>query len=479
MTLQTAMIALSQGHSISKVIKSILAMNTPLAKSIKEALKQGYNEDQIGEYLTKGKSQSYSQRNKMLKDMTEEEKGRGILYHQSKSEKNIGNIIKGAAMTAPGLAAGYAAAPIAGAALRRAAPQIFGQGAIPGAAGMAANAPMPPGPTSLGVQVLNPNAPTGNQTQTPGQQTPVTNLQSPQQPPVNESRVTQPTVSPQPEVISNPKEYLEKLGILDRVKSLLKAGNTPEGVAAAIGMKRSGETKIDPELLKNIEEYAKQKPAEAVEPPEESKENKIEPSSIVASPHGVGEVKAIRNGKAIVEIDGKKHQVNENELENEPEEVKKSVISFDINKVSEDLRSAPLNEVYIPSHKKHITVKFNANAGVEKDKRYLYYRKDGQPVDPTIIENLRVGTKLPVTSGDSFWGAWDADEQDSRGTVAFHELTRQAQREGEENDPSKPYWFVEEEEVFTHGYRKEYEKHLKQKEKAFNEERKKRKKKPT
>jgi hypothetical protein len=89
MTFSTITTALAQGYSISKIIKSILAMNTPLAKSIKEALKQGYNEDEIGEYLEKGKSASYSQKNKMLQGRTEEEKARGIAYREPKAQRYI------------------------------------------------------------------------------------------------------------------------------------------------------------------------------------------------------------------------------------------------------------------------------------------------------------------------------------------------------------------------------------------------------
>lgn len=214
-------------------------------------------------------------------------------------------------------------------------------------------------------------------------------------------------------------------------------------------------------------------------PTEKSDSVPIAKKDIVSSPEGVGTVREIRNGQAVIDVDGKLHKVKESELEPEPEEVKESKISFDIDKIPEDLRSAPLNEVYVPADRRHVTVKFNSNVGGEKDKRYLYFRKDGQPVDSEIVEKLRVGSQIPVTSGENFWGAWNAKTQDSRGTVAFHELTRMAQREGEEDDPSKPFWFVEEEEVFKHGYVKEYEKHLKAKEREFNEKRKKRKKKAT
>ena len=42
---------------------------------------------------------------------------------------------------------------------------------------------------------------------------------------------------------------------------------------------------------------------------------KIEKSSVVSSPQGIGEVKEIRNGKALVEVDGKLHKVDEKDLD--------------------------------------------------------------------------------------------------------------------------------------------------------------------
>lgn len=198
---------------------------------------------------------------------------------------------------------------------------------------------------------------------------------------------------------------------------------------------------------------------------------------VVSSPQGIGEVKEIRNGQAIVEVDGKLTKVKEEDLQPEPEEVKKAKIEFNLEDVPEDLRSAPLNEVYAPAHRKHVTIKYNSDVGKDKSKRYIFFKKDGSPVDEDIIQKLREGSQLPVTSNETFWGAWNAKTQDSRGTVAYHELSKLAQKEGEEDDPSKPYWFEEEEEVFTHGYSKMAEKKLKEEEKKFNEAKKKRKKK--
>jgi len=115
----------------------------------------------------------------MLKGMTEEEKARGIAYRQPKSEKNIGNILKTAAMAAPVAAAGAVAGPMIGSAmgrmaptamnaLQRAAPQLMGAGAVPGGAqalaqtGVLGNTPQSP-------QAAQTTQTTGSIPQTPQQ----------------------------------------------------------------------------------------------------------------------------------------------------------------------------------------------------------------------------------------------------------------------------------------------------------------------
>jgi hypothetical protein len=89
-------------------------------------------------------------------------------------------------------------------------------------------------------------------------------------------------------------------------------------------------------------------------------------------------------------------------------------------------------------------------------KFYRYYRKDKEAIDEDIVERLRVGQTKPVSTGKSYMGWWDADISDSRGTIAYRDLTQMAQREGEPDDPSKPLLFEEFENTFTHGYIKKY-----------------------
>src|SRR5690606_33238427 len=145
------------------------------------------------------------------------------------------------------------------------------------------------------------------------------------QPPITPQQQT----LPQPEVnIIDPEGYLTKLGVLDKVKDFLKNGNPPEAIAAAIGLqnKKGGVIgKVDPELLANIEAYAqKQPPPDEIEQavqepspvPPTSPESTAKPAkgSIVETPDGIGEVREIRNGKALVEVDGKMRKMLEEEL---------------------------------------------------------------------------------------------------------------------------------------------------------------------
>jgi len=418
------------------------------------------------------------------------------------------------------------AIPAAGNALQRAAPQLFGQGSIPQQAQAMQNATNPVATNKNNTSALSNTMP---QQVSNTSQPPIGNQVSP--------NIAQPQPVAQPQGIVNPREYLEKLGIRDKVDNLLKAGNSPEQAAAALGIKRSGEAKIDPELLANIDAYSKETlKNEAMQPQgallsdakilgkdqtektdlldkarklvqetgnmnptfiqrklslpyaeasklvdqlkaegikEEAKP--ITKNETVMSPHGVAEVKEIRNGQAIIDVDGKLHKVKEDELEAEPEEVRQAKFDFDPETVPEDLRSAPLNEVYTPANRRHVTVKYNAGL---KPIRYMYVRKDGQPISEEYIDKIKKGVQLPVSSGKSFWGTWRADESDSRGAANYEELVSNSQEEGEEDDPSKEYWFIKEEAVYEHPYmEKAGKEQLRAMEKEFNEKNKKPRKK--
>lgn len=401
--------ALSQGYGISKVIKSVLRMNTPLAKNIQQALNQGYSEDEIGKYLTNQNKRSYSQKKTELSDMTEEEKARGILYHQPESEKKLGGVIKNATIAVPAAVAGGLAAPMATAALQRALP--------------------------TGLSSLIPALTRQGQGQTQQQQ-------PPSQPPVNqvEPTIPQNTQPIQPQGISKSKEELEKMGILDQVKSSLSRGNTPEQVSAEIGIKKSGKSKIDPELTGLIDSFVKEG-GDKLSPTLQGQENvsttvptekvedviepvKIEKGSKVISSKGVGNVIDIRGDNAAIDIDGKKVKVPLNELDSPLFSDDEIADSYDdlMSKIPEEHRSG-----------------FIQWAGYDEDRNVLGFIPRGgkyeelENISPMEAHIIKEGVGTARTTGKNREGLWVVGEDTRGGLISqiIHDR-RKKRQSGEE-----------------------------------------------
>lgn len=254
-----------------------------------------------------------------------------------------------------------------------------------------------------------------------------------QQPLVNKvaASIPEPSNIQQPEVISNPKEYLEKKGVLQTVNESLKRGNNPEQVAAELGIKRSGSAKIDPDLLKNIEEYAKTPQSEIVNAPlkqdiELPKEvntlQKIEKNSLVSSPNGIGEIKEIRNGQAIIDVDGKLHKVKEEDLETSPipekelSELYDDLIKGIESETGEDVSRMVQWAGYNPETN---TLQFLPHTGK------LYKYGNISPKDAALLTDILSTRK---SSGANFIGAWKAGSKSPIG-AALSKLIKKLQSE--------------------------------------------------
>lgn len=248
------------------------------------------------------------------------------------------------------------------------------------------------------------------------------NLLNTSQPPANQvpQSITENTNIQQPKVISNPKEYLEKKGVLQSVNESLKRGNNPEQVAVELGIKRSGNAKIDPELLQNIEEYAKIPQEQEVEKPSEPV--KIEKNSLVNSPNGVGEVKEIRNGKAIIDVNGKLHKVKEEDLEASPlpekdlAELYDELISGIESATGEDVSRMVQWAGYNPETN---TLQFLPHSGK------LYKYNNISPEDAELLTDILSTRK---SSGSNFIGAWKAGSKSPIG-AALSKLIKKLQSE--------------------------------------------------
>ncbi len=495
------------GYSGQQLLNFLLKIVPGIAPRVNQARSAGHSVEQILDFVSKtmgGKNYD--------KSLTPNE----IFKKQNLEKEEVTKeLLKKAALASAAGISGLAAMGMQGSQGQQSSGAIMPSQILP---------PLPSGPRGL------PNPP--QQLQLPNtQQISPSPQPGPNPSPVQPTQPTQPGTQPisptpppqapvapvQPTISSS--QILQNIGQLQRATNLLKAGNPPETVAAAINslmkgderktfgeMLKSGQTKPLIEMVKDLQQEIQQAqpapqpmqpqpeaiqeqpivpdqeqpllPEEVIpvqeEPqPESEPEKPIEKKSIVATPHGVGEVKAISGDQAIVEIDGKAKKVPLDELEGEPEEVRNSTIDFDLNTIPEDLRSAPLNEVYTPADRRHVTVKYNQGL---KPVRYIYYRKDGKPVPEEFIGKIREGVQLPITSGMNFWGAWDADKADSRGAANYEELVRNSQEEGKPNDPTKHYWFAKEEAIYEHPYMEKLGKEeLRKREKEFNDREKERK----
>lgn len=148
----------------------------------------------------------------------------------------------------------------------------------------------------------------------------------------------------------------------------------------------------------------------------------IAKSETVATPHGVGEVKEIRNGKAIVEVDGKKHQVNEDELETAPIPEKDLAALYDEliqgieGETGEDVSRMVQWAGYNPETN---TLQFLPHTGK------LYKYGNISPEDAALLTDILSTRK---TSGENFIGAWKAGSKSPIG-AALSKLIRKLQTE--------------------------------------------------
>ncbi len=318
--------ALSSGHSTRNILKYLSQQNPELANTISSALEAGHSIDHVINFISRNEKKL----GKLIPEKTQRDNP--FKKIQSSIHPSLTGAAKAAAMTGGALGGVYA--------LSRAIPSILQKGT---AANVAKAASSVPNTSENSESLLSPI--TQNKTQPNNalsNQQPVNGSQS--SPSLGNANIQQPQQIEQPKVVSKSKEFLEKEGVLDLVKDHLKRGTSPEGIAALISTdfnkkakKGKIQGKVDPELLKNIEEYAKLPQEESINQLPKSNESvesanaplkqdveltkeanapqKIEKQSTVSTPNGVGTVKEIRNGQALVEVDGKLTKVKEEDLE--------------------------------------------------------------------------------------------------------------------------------------------------------------------
>jgi hypothetical protein len=447
-----------------------------------QALESGYNAEEILGYLSKAlpsfvkpiskaKSLGYPAKQILgfLSKNFETENRRGM----SESERHAVNRRADAERTKFGLKIGIAAAasPIAarviGSAMSRALPTGLIQNNVPQANENNISGEI----QHQQQQSLQPQigtSPTVQQSQ---------NISS--QPPVNQPNIPQPTELEQPKEIPTTLQSREDVlwdalqrgktkgpddatsGMLKLAKQMMTTGqiNKKEDFDrfSQIFTEKMSQTKSLPKALRETgNEYSKPKKMSQLEAPIEALETqempieepsiepkeiikpepiKIEPNSIVATPEGIGEVKAIRNGKAIVEVDGKKHQVNEDELITSPLPEKDLADLYDevisgIEKVTGQQVSR--NVEWAGYDPKTGELAYKPHGG---DRLYVY--DDISPEDAEQLISLLTQRK---TTGENFIGAWEKGTTSPIG-AAMHKLIMklQSERGGKGNEYKNRY----------------------------------------
>lgn len=415
--------ALSQGYSTSQVLNFLLNANPKLKNPINAAKTAGYTADQIIKFL------SDKEENKAAKAyLTSNE------IHAEKKKEYREKVIQGLKVAgSAGLAAASAYA------LSRVIPPAL-QAAQAALGGQAPTGPNPPA-SPQSPQGIPPQAgaPTGQLPQGPAPISP----QAPQpNNPVVQGVSPQIPLSPTPTIPAS--QILSQMGMQDKVDIMRKAGNTPEAIAAALNMQLTGgqrkwfgeqlkEGKVKP-LQPMIEEYFKevpevqaptpttptpnsptsaalQFPKAAGVPPStvevplktaEVEEKPISKGVLVASPKGIGQVKEIRGDQALVDIDGKIHKEQVDQVMEQPEGLAEAYENL-INKIPESERSAMINFAgYDPTYNE---LAFKPHAGA------VYVYKD---IPEEFAQKLKDAMFQAKTSGQTYHGAWTEGEA-SRG----------------------------------------------------------------
>lgn len=444
--------ALSSGYTARQILRYLSQHNPRLGQQITAALNAGHTIDHVLNYINKHQKKI----GKLIPEKQEEKPSDNLF---KTAQKSVHPALKGMAQTAGvALAAGTAAAGGAYA-LSHALPRAITPQVLPALQG-AAQQPRQLGNTTINIPQ---NQLSYQQAQIPNNQP---NLAQPIQPNV----INQPVKNPTKPNIAPKVKSLDAVSILtkhkakDQIDKLVNSGNDFQRVAGYFRHfnqkqvkeieKETGEpfeniieqyilqnpstqnelnpietetenvqeTATQPQEQPNIElapqKLPKQEPEiskeiEIIEEPEElEKPKEIKKSEEVSTPKGIGKVLELRNGKAIIEIDGKKKVFNEEDLEKKPQDIEEAIRHV-INYIPENLKSTAMQStVHIPGLNVMIT-KF-------WDGKVAWYTDVSEELYRTIAKGLYE----PKTKGRTGIGEYKPGAIDSRGAGNSEQITR-------------------------------------------------------
>lgn len=410
--------ALNSGHSPQQILEFLSKAIPGISPMVAKATGVGYTAKQILGFLSK---------NFETEDRTGlSESARHAVNRRADAERMKFGLKLGASALA---------APLAGAmaqsALSRALPAGLAGQPLGGLGGPSSpNFP----PNAAGI-----SASAGMQTPVPAQNIATQQIGS-SQPPIPPTSpagmtpsITQPPVPAQAIVpkrdIKKSVDLIKNIGQEATIKNLIEGGLPPRDIAGVMRKimekdKLKAIESIEGGLESAIEDYAQSiipdesakdlaevipqheiTPKEIIEHELIEEVKPIQKNQTVVAPQGIGEVKAIRNGKAIVEIDGKKHQVNEEDLE--PTIHTEEQIAQAYNNLMD----------MIPEEHKSGFIQW---AGYDEDRNVLGFIPRGgkyeelHNITPEEAKIIKEGKGIARTTGETREGMWAIGE-DTRG----------------------------------------------------------------
>ena len=178
----------------------------------------------------------------------------------------------------------------------------------------------------------------------------------------------------------------------------------------------------------------------------------------------IGDVHDTKKGASLIDVNGTKVQVKNDDTEPMPAEWNN--IHVDLSQVPEDQRSSNINFVAATPDRKSIVMQFWPAKG-KSPILYTYQRKDGQPFDEDLLNSINTETDAPVTSGMEFTGVWTPSGK-SRGSAFHHKLKIAAQAIEDDDDPNKAIVFTRAPMHYQHGFMKVYYDKIQHNREMFN-----------
>lgn len=161
-----------------------------------------------------------------------------------------------------------------------------------------------------------------------------------------------------------------------------------------------------------------------IEQRDNSTSKPIEKHQTVASPQGVGEVREIRGDQALIEVDGKLHKVDVDELEQEPQEVAdldlEEPVKEYLSRIPEGQKSSVIDVSLYDDTTQELQVRF------PNGDQWVY-----GPIPEEIFEKINSMTGIPVSSGESKLRGtiWESGVANSAG-ADFYKLIKKFVKDG-------------------------------------------------